>query len=79
MLALGGMVNGKRLYGKWTGLEKEQLWQGRDMPVHTDFRAVFYETLYRVFGLKKELAGMFPDWRPGIDAESKPLNFLKSV
>jgi len=48
MLAMGGMIQGKRIYGKWTGLEKSKLWQGRDMPVHTDFRLVFAEVLARL-------------------------------
>jgi uncharacterized protein (DUF1501 family) len=37
---LGGPIAGGRIYGKWTGLGESDLYQGRDVPVTTDFRAV---------------------------------------
>ena len=43
MLVLGGTVAGGRIYGEWPGLEKEQLYQGRDLELTTDFRDVFGE------------------------------------
>ncbi len=75
MLAAGGMVNGGRVYGNWTGLERSALYEDRDMPVHTDFRLVFLEVLYRLFGLRGELDTFFPDWR----AEAKALEFLRQA
>ena len=75
MLAMGGMVKGKQIYGKWTGLEKKNLWQGRDMPVHTDFRLVFAEVLARLFRYDAFKKQMFPEYRP----YDKPLDFLKQV
>ncbi len=43
MFALGGSVIGGKVYGKWPGLEKHQLNEGRDLAVTTDFRDVFAE------------------------------------
>lgn len=43
MLVMGGGVRGKRVLGKWKGLG--DLYEGRDLPVTTDHRAVFSEIL----------------------------------
>ena len=43
MLALGGAVKGGRVYGRWPGLRPHQLFEGRDLAVTTDFRALFTE------------------------------------
>ena len=45
MLVLGGNVKGGKVYGKWPGLDREQLWQGRDLAITTDFRDVFAEVV----------------------------------
>lgn len=45
MFLLGGGVKGGKVHGKWTGLEEKALYQGRDLPVHTDFRDVFATVL----------------------------------
>jgi uncharacterized protein (DUF1501 family) len=45
MLILGGNVKGGKVYGKWPGLDREQLYQGRDLAITTDFRDVFAEAL----------------------------------
>lgn len=50
MLAMGGLVKGGRVYGRWNGLEDKHLYQGRDLPANTDYRSVFDETLRQVFG-----------------------------
>ena len=47
MLVLGGPVKGGKVYGRWPGLEREQLWQGRDLAITTDFRDVFAEAGHR--------------------------------
>ena len=39
MLVLGGPVRGGRVHGRWPGLGREQLYEGRDLAVTTDFRA----------------------------------------
>ncbi len=75
MLALGGMVKGNHVYGKWTGLEESKLYEGRDMPVHTDFRLVFAEVLKRVF----KYDALDKDFFPGYKPDDKPLDFLKQL
>jgi len=50
MFVLGGTVRGGKIYGKWPGLEKEQLNEGRDLAVTTDFRQVLGEAAYRTLG-----------------------------
>jgi uncharacterized protein (DUF1501 family) len=43
MFALGGAVRGGRIYGEWPGLAREQLHEGRDLALTTDFRDVLAE------------------------------------
>jgi uncharacterized protein (DUF1501 family) len=50
MLALGGAVKGGRVYGRWPGLRREQLFEGRDLAVTTDFRGLFTEIAVRHLG-----------------------------
>jgi uncharacterized protein (DUF1501 family) len=71
MFAIGGGVRGGRVVGKWPGLEREQLYEGRDLALTTDFRAVFSEILNRHLGAE-QLGSVFPgyaahrlDW-PGL-------------
>lgn len=45
MFVLGGSLRGGKVYGRWPGLEKEQLYEGRDLAMTTDFRDVFAEVL----------------------------------
>lgn len=47
MFVLGGPVRGGRVYGQWPGLSPEQLNEGRDLAVTTDFRQVLGEAAYR--------------------------------
>ena len=72
MLAIGGPVRGGRFYGKWTGLTNDMLYEGRDMPVYTDFRMVFAETLLSLFGFRADQHNFFPKYK----ANRKPLGFL---
>jgi uncharacterized protein (DUF1501 family) len=64
MMVLGGPVRGGKVYGKWPGLEKEQLYEGRDLAVTTDFRAVLGELVTGHLG-QKDLAQVFPGYQPG--------------
>ncbi len=48
MLVLGGPVRGAKVYGRWPGLGPEQLNEGRDLVVTTDFRAVLAEATQAV-------------------------------
>ena len=45
MLALGGSVNGGKVFGDWPGLADKSLYQGRDLRVTTDFRNVMADAL----------------------------------
>lgn len=60
MLLLGGGVRGGKVHGEWRGLAPENLYQGRDLPVTTDFRDVFAEVLRQLFDFKPP-RGFFPD------------------
>lgn len=59
MFVLGGPVKGGRVYGKWPGLAPEQLYEGRDLAITTDFRQVLGETSYKQLGAK-DLNVTFP-------------------
>ena len=50
MFVMGGGVKGGKVYGKWPGLEKEQLYEGRDLALTTDFRDVLGELVSRHIG-----------------------------
>jgi uncharacterized protein (DUF1501 family) len=71
MLVLGGGVRGGRVYGRWPGLAPEQRFEGRDLAVTTDFRALFHEVTTRHLVLPAT-ASLFPGWRPG----GSPLGLL---
>jgi uncharacterized protein (DUF1501 family) len=43
MFVIGGGVKGGRVHGRWPGLAREQLFEGRDLALTTDFRSVFTE------------------------------------
>ncbi len=58
---MGSRVNGGRWHGDWSGLAARNLHEGRDLPVHHDFRAVFAQVLRAGFGLRDEqLQDLFP-------------------
>ncbi|HLY63680.1 MAG TPA: DUF1501 domain-containing protein [Terriglobia bacterium] len=59
MFALGGPVKGGKVYGQWPGLRPEQLNEGRDLALTTDFRDVFAEVLVRHMGATNA-SGIFP-------------------
>jgi uncharacterized protein (DUF1501 family) len=61
MLLFGGAVRGGRVYGRWPGLARERLHEGRDLAVTTDFRALFSEVGGRHLGIAKP-ASLFPGW-----------------
>lgn len=43
MFVVGNAIRGGKIYGKWPGLKSEQLHEGRDLALTTDFRDVFGE------------------------------------
>ncbi len=59
MFVLGGTVKGGKVYGKWPGLANEQLNEGRDLTVTTDFRRVLGEAAYKTLGAK-DMEKVFP-------------------
>jgi uncharacterized protein (DUF1501 family) len=61
MLALGGGIKGGRIYGDWPGMEREQLYEGRDLNLTTDFRDVLGELVVRHLG-NRQIASVFPGY-----------------
>jgi uncharacterized protein (DUF1501 family) len=61
MFVLGGPVKGGRVYGDWPGLAPEQLYEGRDLALTTDFRDVLGELVQRHLG-NRDLASVFPGY-----------------
>ena len=61
MFVIGADVKGGKVYGKWPGLEREQLYEGRDLALTTDFRSVFSEVTARHLGAAK-LEKIFPGY-----------------
>jgi uncharacterized protein (DUF1501 family) len=72
MMVLGGAVQGGKIYGEWPGMEKEQLYEGRDLAVTTDFRAVLSELVRGHLG-QNDLRAVFPGFQPGA-----PLGLLRA-
>ena len=70
MMVIGGRVQGGKIYGKWPGLEKEQLFEGRDLAVTTDYRDVLSELVRDHLG-QKDVSLVFPGFHPG-----QPLGLL---
>lgn len=68
MFVLGGDVKGGKVHGRWPGLQPEQLNEGRDLKLTTDFRSVFSEVAARHLGAAKldvifpGFAGRQQDW-----------------
>jgi uncharacterized protein (DUF1501 family) len=62
MFVLGGQVKGGKVYGRWPGLENEQLNQGRDLALTTDFRQVLGEVVTHSLGAEN-LELVFPGAR----------------
>jgi len=67
---MGNKVQGGRWHGQWTGLDQGNLHEGRDLPVHHDFRAVFAQVMQRTQGLSgADLDALFPGlvWDRALD------------
>jgi uncharacterized protein (DUF1501 family) len=71
MMVVGGPVRGGQIYGRWPGLESEQLFERRDLAVTTDFRDVLGELVSRHLG--QMINPVFPGFNP-----SEPLGLLRT-
>jgi uncharacterized protein (DUF1501 family) len=72
MFVLGGPVVGGKVYGEWPGLEREQLYEGRDVALTTDFRDVLGEVVSKHLGVANP-AAVFPNHKT-----PKPRRLLKA-
>jgi uncharacterized protein (DUF1501 family) len=63
MFVMGGPVRGGKVYGKWPGLQREQLYENRDLALTTDFRDVLGELVARHMG-NPSLSSVFPRYNP---------------
>jgi uncharacterized protein (DUF1501 family) len=62
MFVLGGPVRGGKVYGNWPGLGAEQLYEGRDLAVTTDFRTVLAEVAAGQLGAT-DVSRVFPGYK----------------
>jgi uncharacterized protein (DUF1501 family) len=63
LFVIGGSVKGGKVHGRWPGLEPEQLNEGRDLTLTTDFRSVFGEVVRKHLGAPA-LERVFPGFTP---------------
>jgi len=61
MFVMGGGVKGGKVYGEWPGLAEEQLYEGRDLALTTDFRDVLGELVTKHLG-NTNLKSVFPGY-----------------
>ena len=61
LFALGNRVDGGKVYGDLPPLVPEALFEGRDLAVTTDFRAVFSEVAGKLFDVADDQE-IFPGW-----------------
>jgi uncharacterized protein (DUF1501 family) len=61
MFVMGNGVRGGKVYGEWPGLKSDQLYEGRDLALTTDFRDVFGEVAKRHLG-SSTLQTVFPSY-----------------
>jgi uncharacterized protein (DUF1501 family) len=61
-MVMGGPVRGGKVYGKWPGLAREQLYEGRDLALTTDYREVFAELAQKHLGAR-DLSKIFPNFK----------------
>ena len=61
MFVIGGDVQGGKVYGDWPGLQAEQLYEGRDLNLTTDFRDVLSELVAHHLG-NPNLKAVFPGY-----------------
>lgn len=61
---LGGHINGGKMYGRWNGIAQNNLFEGRDLPVSTDFRSVAGSLIAEHLELsQQQMAAIFPNFK----------------
>ncbi len=71
LFALGGNVKGGKMYGNWKGLETENLDNGVDLSVTTDYRNILNEILTRRMKAGDNMKYILPNYNP-----EDPMGFL---
>jgi uncharacterized protein (DUF1501 family) len=64
LFVLGNQVAGGRVHGSFPGIQPDALYEGRDLPVTTDFRAVFCDLAGKHLAIRDD-ATLFPGWTGG--------------
>ncbi|MDP9122572.1 MAG: DUF1501 domain-containing protein, partial [Acidobacteriota bacterium] len=64
LFVLGNAVQGGKVHGSLHSISPDALHEGRDLPVSTDFRAVFCELAGKHLRIKSDSA-LFPGWTGG--------------
>ncbi|NJL28016.1 MAG: DUF1501 domain-containing protein [Thermoanaerobaculia bacterium] len=61
LFVLGNHVDGGKVHGRFPGLARDVLYEGRDLPVTTDFRSVFAGVAAGQLGVRAP-GKIFPGW-----------------
>lgn len=61
MLVLGGQIRGGQVLASWKSLDDANLYEGRDLPVTTDYRAALSALLQGQLGVK-DIRAVFPGY-----------------
>jgi len=61
MFVMGGAIRGGKVYGDWPGLTDEQLYEGRDLALTTDFRDILGELVAKHLG-NPSIRTVFPSY-----------------
>ncbi|MBI4533853.1 MAG: DUF1501 domain-containing protein [Candidatus Melainabacteria bacterium] len=74
IMLLGGKINGSQIHGRWAGLQPSNLFEGRDLPVTTDFRSVLVSVISEHMQVSKAaMQSVFP----GFQLIGQPLELLR--
>lgn len=66
MWLLGGGTPGGKVYGRFSGLAQNNLYEARDLPANIDFRTVISAVLGQQMNIARtDLAQVFPNFQPG--------------
>jgi len=63
LFVLGDQVDGGKVHGSFAGLDPDLLYEGRDLPVTTDFRSVFTGLAAGHLGVSAAPETVFPGWQ----------------